>query len=408
MACFIDVKSKKKMEWVIPKELSNEHINKLMNKNFEYAGAYSLKYTGKSEKICDATKCEVKEVHDTDLEKINQGNASSVKTIDGYCNFHTHPFPCYNGEKTIWGWPSGEDMRECVGFGLRGNLFHMVYALEGIYTIQVNPNILSCLSNDKYIETIMPNSDLSAGIIRGILVKLIECYFIATHGHRTKKYNVKFGGKTTKNNLGICTPKDWIGFANKFNFSNMVSVEENKCSMMLPCNRFPEFNQKKAGTISLRDFIGKYDFEIYDIDEKGKIRNITEDNKELIKNYIFSNFDVIVNNLNSIPVNLSYGGEKWSKGQWFHTKIFYNKFKCGGVLKSFEEFIKDKNKKCNKVLCENIFNFWRRCEKDKSIEFQDVKIIFKPFKPKCKSKSCNIFKGDDIRKWWKKQHKNKY
>ena len=45
-----------------------------------------------------------------------KGNSDSVYTPNHTINFHTHPISAYNNGNTVWGWPSGEDIRETIKF----------------------------------------------------------------------------------------------------------------------------------------------------------------------------------------------------------------------------------------------------------------------------------------------------
>lgn len=86
---------------------------------------------------------------------IEKGNSSSVKTPLGRVNFHTHPLHCYISGNVIWGWPSGEDMGQCIRFAQMGNLYHIIFSLEGTYVIVVNKRLVSLTdANISNIETI--------------------------------------------------------------------------------------------------------------------------------------------------------------------------------------------------------------------------------------------------------------
>ena len=41
-------------------------------------------------------------------------------------------------QKTIWGWPSGEDLARSIEFAINGNLCHIVFSVEGTYVMEVN------------------------------------------------------------------------------------------------------------------------------------------------------------------------------------------------------------------------------------------------------------------------------
>lgn len=86
---------------------------------------------------------------------VEKGNSSSVSTPLGRVNFHTHPLHCYISGNVIWGWPSGEDMGQCIRFAQMGNLYHIIFSLEGTYVVVVNKRLVSLTpQNISSIETI--------------------------------------------------------------------------------------------------------------------------------------------------------------------------------------------------------------------------------------------------------------
>lgn len=86
---------------------------------------------------------------------IKKGNSSSVDTPLGHVNFHTHPLHCYISNNVIWGWPSGEDIGQCIRFAEMGNLYHIIFSLEGTYVIVVNKKLINLThENISSIETI--------------------------------------------------------------------------------------------------------------------------------------------------------------------------------------------------------------------------------------------------------------
>jgi hypothetical protein len=86
---------------------------------------------------------------------IEKGNSDSVSTPLGRVNFHTHPLHCYISGQVIWGWPSGEDMGQCIRFAQMGNIYHVIFSLEGTYAIVVNKRLLNLSPKDiSGIETI--------------------------------------------------------------------------------------------------------------------------------------------------------------------------------------------------------------------------------------------------------------
>ena len=80
------------------------------------------------------------------------GSKDTVITPNAKVNFHTHPLHCYVDGNVIWGWPSGEDMAQCIRFAQNGNLYHIIFTLEGTYVINVNKQILNI--DSKIIDTI--------------------------------------------------------------------------------------------------------------------------------------------------------------------------------------------------------------------------------------------------------------
>ena len=86
---------------------------------------------------------------------IEKGSSDSVNTPLGRVNFHTHPLHCYISNKVIWGWPSGEDMAQCIRFAKMGNIYHVIFSIEGTYAIVVNKRLLNLTTKDiSCIETI--------------------------------------------------------------------------------------------------------------------------------------------------------------------------------------------------------------------------------------------------------------
>ena len=100
----------------------------------------TCKINEKNEKLCNKTM--------TSGLKFKNGNNDSVMTPLAVVNFHTHPLSCYIDAKTIWGWPSGEDLAQCLNFAKDNNLTHIIFAIEGTYVIDVN-KIFFALSSNK-------------------------------------------------------------------------------------------------------------------------------------------------------------------------------------------------------------------------------------------------------------------
>ena len=240
---------KKDVSWIIHKDKINDimvhNINGLLYKSVECAGV--IKYNECKDKkidICDKT---AKNLH------INEGDFSSVETPLDIINFHTHPLPCYIEAKTIWGWPSGEDLNICIDFAKKGNLTHFIFAVEGTYIIDVNKNLLK-LFNTQFGKKIK---------------KYIEEIFQHTHIYRQAE-------STEINNLDN-------SFLNKF---------------MSPCGLKYKYKNKNAQNIILSWLDLVNNLIINNINKILKKNNLIENSKktDFIKNYkLIKNSEKIMN-----------------------------------------------------------------------------------------------------------------
>ena len=145
---------------------------------------------------CDHTDNVVK------IDELN-GQKDSVYTPNHVINYHTHPYSAYNQGTTVWGWPSGEDIRETIKFALEGNKAHLVLTIEGIYTIQVSPCKIKKMKNLKKKDC-------------EVLIFLIEEYFKTTHNFRC----IDEVNSLARKNFFI-NPYSWVDFINNFNLSNL-------------------------------------------------------------------------------------------------------------------------------------------------------------------------------------------
>tara|TARA_B110000858_G_C17744255_1_gene446475 strand:- start:273 stop:1175 length:903 start_codon:yes stop_codon:yes gene_type:complete len=157
--------------WTIDKDKLNQILfdkkNGLLFKKFEYAGSIvfdddesTCEVKNIKKQICNEKSCKIlndtykscnKKIKKTEIKK---GDKDSVSTPLSIINFHTHPLSCYIDNNTIWGWPSGEDLRACIDFALNGNLIHVIFALEGTYLIKVNFDLLKYIKNKNTKECI--------------------------------------------------------------------------------------------------------------------------------------------------------------------------------------------------------------------------------------------------------------
>jgi hypothetical protein len=137
------------VSWTIHKEnIENALLGKkgLLFLDVESAGEIefkdsSCKINKKSEKLCDKTM--------SSGLKFKNGSTDSVYTPLAVVNFHTHPLNCYIDAETIWGWPSGEDLAQCMNFANDNNVTHIIFAIEGTYVIDVNKFIINALQTNK-------------------------------------------------------------------------------------------------------------------------------------------------------------------------------------------------------------------------------------------------------------------
>lgn len=161
------------VSWTIPKNCIQDTLlgkNKKLGLLFldvESAGEVqfkndSCKINSKNEKLCNKKM--------TSNLKFKNGNNDSVMTPLAVVNFHTHPLSCYIDAKTIWGWPSGEDLAQCLNFAKDNNLSHIIFAIEGTYVIDVNKIFLHYIETDKKLFTLIREN--------------IQEIFKLTHKHR--------------------------------------------------------------------------------------------------------------------------------------------------------------------------------------------------------------------------------
>tara|TARA_X000001036_G_scaffold127399_1_gene120548 strand:+ start:3098 stop:4042 length:945 start_codon:yes stop_codon:yes gene_type:complete len=136
-----------------------------------------------------------------------KGDTDSVRTPLSTFNWHSHPIFLYVREGVSWGWPSGEDMREVIFFGLGGNRAHFVFSVEGVYALSLTP----CFK--KWLKNIIED-----GWDRGIIVAMIEMIFKSTHNLRTTEYN----------ELYPLTPDDWIKMVRNLRVNYLFEKKEKQ------------------------------------------------------------------------------------------------------------------------------------------------------------------------------------
>ena len=203
MSCSINSDAKMH-KWVIPKGITRNILpNLYLDK--EVSGLLNLHDEKKI--ITDFT--------------LSEGQKDSVDVPLAIVNYHTHPISCYISEKTIWGWPSGEDIRECVLFGIKGCIAHAVFAVEGTYIIQINPCVLENLCN---LESVIDLNKIENGFWKLFSKK----HSFGKINKKTSKRRIS--KKTSKRRISKKTSKRRISkkTSKKISFFNFGKKKSNK------------------------------------------------------------------------------------------------------------------------------------------------------------------------------------
>lgn len=297
-----------------------------------------------------------------DTYKTTKGESDSVQAPDAIVNFHTHPISCYKGEDTVFGWFSGEDVRETVLFSMKGSVAHLVISVEGVYILQVNPCILNnfmVMDNIQYqLDNILKSKKarkkmkwlvskvgnsgmlkdykeyVSTGnakpqllefikdIFRGIIIVSIEVYFRSTH--RFRSYDI--------NSNNYLYPSDYIKFVNSFKLSNIFNHNKsvNGCGN-LGCNGIPVY-EKKQTQKQFNKYLLHYEksTQLYLVNNKGNV-SITK-----VKLYkcsdLFPYIEDLIENSKQECKQLHYPANsifKWNDN-WFHMSLYRNEVEFNG------------------------------------------------------------------------------
>jgi hypothetical protein len=229
---------------IIDITIRHDHVSEL------YDHLYDNKENG-GELIIDFQNKTTKKIITT-----HAGQTDSVDSPDSIFNWHSHPISCYKQEKTVWGWLSGEDIRESIIYGFRGSACHFVPSLEGLYTIQPNPCVITNLMN---IENIVNKDDYDnikigkmdwGDFLRGFIILSIEIYFRSSHIFRTTEF--------IKNNENV-SPEDFVKFANSFKLSNLFEENEIKECSGIKCNRIHTYEKNKLKNVSFENYVNGYE-----------------------------------------------------------------------------------------------------------------------------------------------------
>ena len=274
----------------------------------------------------------------------NKGESDSVVTHNNVINYHTHPISAYINANTVWGWPSGEDIRETIKFVLNGNKAHLVFTVEGLYTIQVSPCKI------KKIKEMLDDTE------RGVLIFLIEEYFKSSHNFR----GVEEVNKLASKNIFI-TPYSYIDFVNSFDLINLLSkkstvnkkpnnafvtdvghtgihattnmgkyAKSNETFSKIPNVGFPEIEGNYITNSSIKDYITTeelHDLRSIDINGKEKYKNVK--NVKGVIDHIKSVFKIIENEKCNTSWN-SKNPNAWFLMNFFPTDAYKNKTYLNG------------------------------------------------------------------------------
>jgi len=317
MSCSINTES------VIDWEIKHDHINKLYKHLYdkkENAGQFHLDSATKSSHSSVTTMA---------------GEKDSVSAPDAIISWHSHPLSCYRQEKTVYGWPSGEDMRETIIYGMRGSCCHVIPSVEGTYVTQPNPCIVMSLINIENLVDIRQYPKIQkvknwGDFLRGFIILAIEIYFRSTHVFRTMDFFKN--GKT-----GI-TAKDFVKFTNNSKLSNLFSSKNSDSCGNLKCNKVGTYEGKKFLQTSFHTYVKNYekDASIFYISKKG---TNTHSGINFLKVLESGGLHILE------TVNLgklcNFGKAEWKTGKMFKLTLYPNKVKYNGSFVEYES-IKDK------------------------------------------------------------------
>lgn len=201
-----------------------------------------------------------------EVTALESGASQATEVPEAIINWHTHPIKCYVSERTSWGWPSGEDMRESLVYGLRGTACHVVTAVEGSYLIQINPcTLITLVDIERYVPYDMYPSlhqyssyDNWGDFLRGFIIISIEQYCKSSHNFRGDE-NVK--------HLQHINPYDYIMWMNNFELDNMFNADKvvPKCGN-ISCIHVPIVKKDKTYNVEFIDFVREIGSETKTID----------------------------------------------------------------------------------------------------------------------------------------------
>lgn len=330
-------------EWTISNRDLQDKLYPLLYDNKENAGQITIDINNKKS-INNIT--------------IVSGNKDSVVAPMSLVNYHTHPISCYLSEQCVIGYPSGEDIRESILFGLSGCITHVVPAVEGTYVCQVNPCILDNLINlDKLINVtkikthklfnkLNITTDIQViNFFRGLIILCIEVYFRASHAFRDINFHIFCEKKYNK----IMSVDNYIKYINNFTFNcifnNKIKCTDKKYSdSLLKNNKIWVFDDNKYKQLDFIKYVDLYesdenDFKyasVYSCDKHGnildlniKLYDVLFKNKSIVnilKNIIFGSQCKYNHKLEfATTKQIILENSKLQQPRWFLMKLYKNK-----------------------------------------------------------------------------------
>lgn len=190
---------------VISKELLESIYKKYINENVEWSGTISFKQDDYNENNKNYFYYSENKHNNN-----KSGNNKNVRPELSLINYHTHPLICYQEQKTIYGWISGEDISATILLSLFGNKGHITLCLEGVYFLKIVNEFTEFLKKQ----------DIS---YREKIIKSIEEYFKETHSYRCKEHIKKENKKGRE-----ITPYSFLNLVNNFKLSDLIKSEKVK------------------------------------------------------------------------------------------------------------------------------------------------------------------------------------
>lgn len=185
--------------WVISVEHANTVTPNLLESSKEEAGAIVFKN---------------KDFVSSNVIINSEGGNDSVRINlekDHVISFHTHPITAYIDNQCIYGHPSGDDISHFIRISLKGALNHAVFAIEGIYLVQIHPRLV------RYTLSLSPTN-------REVLLDKIYKHFRVYHGKRHHLYVKKHH----------YTPREFINECNSLTLKKLKLPESTFDELKFP------------------------------------------------------------------------------------------------------------------------------------------------------------------------------